>query len=89
MPIANIVKNNAVKNYINNLNFDMSKSQLRHLENPVTSIISINNKRNITNLSNKILGSKERNCTTKFLIKCLWNRKQLNLSRIKNLIGFI
>ncbi len=67
MPITSIPNNSEILNYINSLNLDFSKPQVNHLSNLVTGIINIDSKRNISNLSNKVLSSKDRSCVTRFL----------------------
>ncbi|MCT4564737.1 MAG: IS701 family transposase [Maledivibacter sp.] len=87
MPITSIPNNSEVLNYINNLNLDFSKPQFNHLKNLVTGIISIDSKRNISNLSSKVLNSKDRSCVTKFLNNSPWDDKSLDACRINNLLS--
>lgn len=89
MPTTIIPNNNDILNYINSLNLDFSKPQVNHLKNLVTGIISIDSKRNISNLSSKVLGSKDRSCITKFLNNSPWDEDACSLSRLKNLIPLV
>ncbi|MCG8540690.1 MAG: hypothetical protein MJA82_12240 [Clostridia bacterium] len=89
MPITNIPNNGTILNYINSLNLDFSKLELNHLKNLVTAIISIDSTRNISNLSNKILGSKYRRCITKFLNNSPWNEDSLSINRLNNLLALV
>ncbi len=73
MPITSIPHNSEILNYINSLNLDFSKPQVNHLKNLVTGIISIDSKRNISNLSNTALSSKDRSFITKFLNNSSWD----------------
>lgn len=49
----------------------------------------VKNKRNISNLSNKVLGSKEGSCVTKFLNNSPWDEESLNISRLNNLLALV
>lgn len=86
MPITSIPNNSEILNYINSLNLDFSKPQVNHLKNLVTGIISINSKRNISNLSNTVLNSKDRSCVTKFLNNSPWNEEPLSITRLNNIL---
>lgn len=50
----------------------------------MTGIVNIDGKRSISNISNKILHTKNRSCITKFLNNGPWNEGPLNDVRIKN-----
>lgn len=83
MPIISIDNNQGVLNFIDNLNLKLSKPQLSHLLNLMTGIVNIDGKRNISNISNKILQAKKRSCITKFLNNSPWDEDLLNNARIK------
>jgi SRSO17 transposase len=89
MPIDSIPNNSEILNYINSLNLDFSKPQVNHLKNLVTGIINIESKRNISNLSKKVLGSKDRSCVTRFLNNSPWDGNSLDNCRINNLLTLI
>lgn len=87
MPITSIDNNQGVLNFLNQLNLNFSKPQLNHLANLMTGIINIDSKRNISNISSKILSSRDRSCVTKFLNNAPWDVQRLNLFRIKHLLA--
>jgi hypothetical protein len=89
MPITSIPNNTVILSYINSLKLDFSKPQINHLKNLLTGIISIDSKRKVSNLSSKVLGSKDRSCVTKFLNNSPWNGKCLNFSRVNNLLSLV
>jgi len=74
MPITSIDNNQGVLNYINQINLDFSKPQSNHLSNLMTGIISIDGKRNISNICDKTLNSSERSCVTKSLNTSPWSK---------------
>lgn len=87
MPITSINNNQGILNFLDQLNLDFSKPQLNHLANLMTGIINIDSKRNISNISSKILNAKDRSCMTKFLNNSPWNVQSLDHLRIKKVLA--
>lgn len=89
MPITSIANDPSILFYLEQLDLDFSKPQMKHLANLMTGIVGTDGKRNILNMSSKLLQSRDRSCITKFLNTSPWDVKLLNQQRIKNVLSTI
>ncbi|WZL73974.1 hypothetical protein QBE52_04320 [Clostridiaceae bacterium 35-E11] len=89
MPITSIDCNKGILNYLKILNLNISKPQFNHIATLMTGIINIDSKRNISNISSKILYSKDRSCVTKFLNNAPWCARDMQDTRINHVLSVI
>lgn len=87
---TNIVKpNQEIYNYIDDVNYGMSKPQMNHLSSLVCGLMAVHGNKSISSVSKAILTAKDSSSIYRFLSKSKWNDKLLNRNRIGNLNLFL
>lgn len=81
--------NREIYNYINDVNYGMSKPQLNHLSNLMQGLIAVHGNKSISSIAKSILSSTDRSCIYKFLSKSQWDDILLNRNRIAYLNLFL
>ena len=92
MPYAttNIVKpNQEIYNYIEDVNYGMSKPQVNHLSSLMCGLVAVHGNKSISSVSKAILNAKDSSCIYRFLSNSKWDDKLLNRNRIENLNLFL
>jgi hypothetical protein len=82
---TNILKpNQEIYNYIEDVNYGMSKPQLNHLNNLMYGLVAVHGSKSIFSVSKAILTAKDSSYIYRFLSKSQWDDKLLNRNRILN-----
>lgn len=64
--------NKEIYNYINDVNYCMSRPQLNHLSNLMQGLIAVHGNKSISSIAKSILSATDRSCIYKFLSKSQW-----------------
>ncbi|WP_251861840.1 hypothetical protein [Clostridium sp. Marseille-Q2269] len=68
MPSTNIVSiNNELYNYLNDVNYGMSKPQFNHLTNIANGLINLPGTKTLSEIAKNVLSSKDKSCIYRFL----------------------
>lgn len=87
---TNIVKpNQEIYNYIEDVNYGMSKPQVNHLSSLMCGLVAVHGNKSISSVSKAILNAKDSSCIYRFLSNSKWDDKLLNRNRIENLNLFL
>lgn len=65
--------NQEIYNYIEDVNYGMSKPQLDHLSNLMYGLIVVDGNKSINSVSKTVLSAKDSSCIYKFLSKSEWD----------------
>lgn len=83
---TNILKpNQEIYNYIENVNYGMTKPQLNHLSNLMYGLIVVDGNKSLSSVSKAVLSAKDSSCIYKFLSKSEWDDSLINHNRISHL----
>ncbi|WP_129599963.1 IS701 family transposase [Anaerophilus nitritogenes] len=74
-----------IYNYIEDVNYGMSKPQLDHLSNLMHGLIVVDGNKSINSVSKAILSAKDSSSIYKFLSKSEWDNALINRNRISHL----
>lgn len=81
--------NNEIINYIDNVNYGISKPQLNHLSNLMNGLINVPGNKSISSIAESVLSAKDRSCIYKFLSQSRWNDSLIDRNRITYLNMFL
>lgn len=59
--------NNEISNYIDNVNYGISRPQLNHLSNLMNGLINVPGNKSISSIAESVLSAKDRSCIYRFL----------------------
>lgn len=65
--------NKEIYNYLDNVNYGMSKPQLNHLSNLMQGLIAVHGSKSISSIAESIATAKHKSCIYKFLNKSDWD----------------
>ncbi|SHJ73182.1 hypothetical protein SAMN02745912_00886 [Paramaledivibacter caminithermalis DSM 15212] len=84
MPVISTILNTNTElyNYLNDVNYGMSKPQFNHLSSIVNGLINIKGNKTISTIAQGILTAKDRSSIYKFLSSSKWDDSLLNTNRI-------
>jgi hypothetical protein len=82
MPATIVNYNEAVINYLEDVNYGMTKPQFNHLSTMIEGIISIGDNKSISNIAENIALAKDKSCIYRFLSQSPWDDELLNRNRI-------
>jgi len=92
MPFTSInivIPNSEIINYIDNVNYGISKPQFNHLSSLMLGLINVKGNKSISSISQSILSAKDRSCIYKFLSKSQWDDSLIDRNRIAHLNMFL
>ncbi len=90
MPSTYIVSiNNELYNYLNDVNYGMSKPQFNHLSNIVNGLINLPGTKTLSEIAKSVVSAKDKSCIYKFLSHSKWDDSLLNNNRISYLNFFL
>jgi SRSO17 transposase len=90
MPSNNIVSiNDELYNYLNDVNYGMSKPQFNHLTTIVNGLINLPGTKTLSEIAKCVLSSKDKSCIYRFLSNSKWDDSLLNANRISHLNFFL
>lgn len=91
MPVISTILNTNTElyNYLNDVNYGMSKPQFNHLSSIVNGLINIKGNKTISTIAQGILTAKDRSCIYKFLSRSKWDDSLLNTNRINYINYYI
>ncbi|HLR34675.1 MAG TPA: IS701 family transposase [Tissierellales bacterium] len=81
--------NQDICNYIEDVNYGMSKPQTNHLNNLIHGLITVHGNKSIASISRAVLTAKDNSCIYRFLGTSSWNDNLLNRNRIGYLNHFL
>ena len=73
-----IIPNQEIYNYIEDVNYGMSKPQINHLNNLIHGLITIHGNKSISSISKAVLTAKDSSCIYRFLSTSVWDDNLLN-----------
>ncbi|AKA67296.1 IS701 family transposase [Clostridium scatologenes] len=89
MPSNNIVSiNDELYNYLNDVNYGMSKPQFNHLTTIVNGLINLPGTKTLSKIAKCVLSSKDKSCIYRFLNHSKWDDSLLNANRLSYLNFF-
>ncbi|WIV13648.1 hypothetical protein [Proteiniborus sp. MB09-C3] len=77
--------NREIYNYIEDVNYGMTKPQLNHLSNLMYGLIVVDGNKSIHSVSKAVLSAKDSSSIYKFLSKSEWDDSLINRNRISYL----
>lgn len=91
MPVISTILNTNAElyNYLDDVNYGMSKPQFNHLSSIVNGLINIKGNKTISSIAEGILSAKDRSSIYKFLSRSKWDDSLLNTNRINYLNYYI
>jgi SRSO17 transposase len=91
MPVISTILNiNAeLYNYLNDVNYGMSKPQFNHLSSIINGLINIKGNKTISKIAEGIVSAKDKSSIYKFLSCSKWDDSLLNRNRINYINYFI
>lgn len=90
MPSTNIVSiNDELYNYLNDVNYGMSKPQFNHLTSIANGLINLRGTKTLSEIAKSVLSSKDKSCIYRFLSHSKWDDSLLNNNRISYLNFFL
>ena len=81
--------NQEICNYIEDVNYGMSKPQINHLNNLIHGLITVHGNKSISSISKAILTARDSSCIYRFLSTSAWDDNLLNRNRISYLNYFL
>ena len=85
MPTTIVDYNKELINFLENVNYGISKPQFNHLATMVEGCINIDGKLSISKIAEGIEKANDKSCIYRFLSQSPWNENLLN----RNRIGFL
>lgn len=79
--------NDELYNFLNDVNYGMSKPQFHHLYTIANGLINVHGTKTLSKIAESIISAKDSSCIYKFLSRSKWDDKLLNQNRI-NLLNF-
>ncbi len=91
MPVISTILNTNAElyNYLDDVNYGMSKPQFNHLSSIVNGLINIRGNKTISAIAEGILSAKDKSSIYKFLSRSKWDDSLLNTNRINYLNYYI
>lgn len=80
-----VIPNQEIYNYIEDVNYGMSKPQINHLNNLIHGLITVHGNKSISSISKSILTARDSSCVYRFLSTSVWDDNLLNRNRIEYL----
>lgn len=81
--------NEDLYNYLNDVNYGMSKPQFHNLSTIVDGLINCQGSKTLSNIADTILKSKDKSCIYRFLSTSNWDDSLLNQNRVNYLSFFL
>lgn len=82
LPNHSLTENDSLYNYLNDVNYGISKQNFIHLYNCVKGLININGPKSLKRISEEIYTSKHFSSISRFLSTYKWNHDLINRNRI-------
>ncbi|WP_294184466.1 IS701 family transposase [uncultured Clostridium sp.] len=89
MPNNIVSINNELYNYLNDVNYGMSKPQFNHLTTIVNGLINLPGTKTLSEIAENVYSAKDKSCICKFLSSSRWDDNLLNRNRINYLNFFL
>jgi SRSO17 transposase len=89
MPNNILSINDELYNYLNDVNYGMSKSQFNHLTTIVNGLINLPGTKTLSKIVENVYSAKDKSCIYKFLSHSKWDDSLLNSNRINYLNFFL
>ncbi len=81
--------NNDISNYIDNVNYGISRPQLNHLSNLMNGLINVSGNKSISSIAESVLSAKDRSYIYRFLNVSNWDDSLIDRNRIAYLNMFL
>ena len=85
MPSTILTANNEIFNFIDDVNYGMTNSQINHLATIMHGLISVKGNKSISSIGKSIANSKDKSCMYKFLSNSDLDENLLNNNRINHI----
>ncbi|NLZ35677.1 MAG: hypothetical protein GX889_12425, partial [Clostridiales bacterium] len=82
MPTTIVNYNEEIINFLEDVNYGMSKPQFNHLATIIEGIINIGDKVSISKIAENIVKAKDKSCISRFLSNSPWDDELLNYNRL-------
>ncbi|WIF95715.1 transposase [Caminicella sporogenes] len=91
MPVISTILNlnTELYNYLNDVNYGISKPQFNHLSSIINGLINIKDNKTISKIAEDIVSAKDKSSIYKFLSRSKWDDSLLNRNRINYINYFI
>lgn len=73
--------NSEIINYIDNVNYGVSKPQFNHLSSLMHGLINVHGNKSISSIAESVLSAKDRSCIYKFLSQSRWDDSLLDINK--------
>ena len=77
--------NDEIYNFLNDVNYGMSKPQFHHLSSIVAGLVNVSGDKTISKIAQTIADAKDRSCIYKFLSKSKWDEQLIDRNRLNYL----
>ena len=82
MPTTIVNYNEEIINFLEDVNYGMSKPQFNHLATIIEGIINIGDNVSISKIAENIVKAKDKSCISRFLSSSPWDDELLNNNRL-------